>query len=35
MRAMGGDLTVEFADDHSSFFRVRLPLAGIPQPAAD
>ena len=27
-RAMGGDLTLEFADDSSSFFRGRLRLAG-------
>ena len=26
MRSMGGDLTVEFANDDSSFFRVRLAL---------
>ena len=27
MRAMGGDLTLEFADDNTSFFRIRVGLA--------
>jgi len=34
MRTMGGDLTVEFADDDTSFFRVRLVLAPAPAQVA-
>ena len=30
MRTMGGDLTVEFAADKTSFFRLRLALASRP-----
>jgi Na+/proline symporter/nitrogen-specific signal transduction histidine kinase len=30
MRTMGGDLTVEFATDKTSFFRLRLALASTP-----
>jgi Na+/proline symporter/nitrogen-specific signal transduction histidine kinase len=33
MRAMGGDLTVEFAADGTSFFRLRAPLAAAPEVA--
>jgi signal transduction histidine kinase len=34
MRTMGGDLTVEFTDDDSSYFRMWLQVAGAPPAAA-
>ncbi|HUV21059.1 MAG TPA: ATP-binding protein, partial [Gammaproteobacteria bacterium] len=35
VRSMGGNLTLEFADDETSFFRLRLPRSLAPEGAGD